>query len=83
MGGSRKTAVVAMRSCKELRRFLGMCNYMRRFIPGYAALLQPLTSEVNVMPTNWTRATGFDRMKTVVADQLFLAHLDYSKAIFN
>lgn len=30
-----------------------MANYMRRFIPGYAMLAQPLFSHVNTLPANW------------------------------
>lgn len=50
-------AVSFTRSCKELRRFLDMANYMRRFIPGYATLAKLLFSEVNIIPANWPRGT--------------------------
>lgn len=30
-------------SLRQLRRFLGLINYYRRFIPGYATILTPLT----------------------------------------
>ena len=32
---------------KELRRVLGVTNYMRRFIPNYALIVAPLTALVN------------------------------------
>ena len=64
---------------------LGDVELYEEIIPGYSALSQPLTSEVNTLPANWPRAAmeaAFEKMKTAVADQLSLAHLDYSKAIF-
>ena len=31
-------------SLRQLRRFLGLVNYYRRFIPGYSRILTPLTN---------------------------------------
>jgi len=87
MGADRKAAVDAVpfpRSCKELRRFLGMANYMRRFIPGYAVLAKPLFSQVNLLPAKWpldVMRPAFAAMKDAIQSQLHLAHLDYAKAI--
>ena len=87
MGEDRKAAVAAMpfpRSCSELRRYLGMANYMRRFIPGYSALAQPLSSKVNTPPAKWPRdemRAAFEVMQEAVQVQLSLAHLDYAHAI--
>lgn len=44
MNDRRKEAVLAIpfpRTTRELRRFLGMYNYMRMFIPNYAVLSKP------------------------------------------
>jgi len=88
MGEDRKSAALAIpfpRSNTELRRYLGYCNYMRRFIPEYATLAQPLSSQVNQPPALWPReemVVAFDALQTAVGQQLSLAHLDYSLPIF-
>ena len=61
-----------------------MANYMRRFIPGYSTLAQPLSSKVNTPPAKWPLAemkAAFEVMQEAVQGQLGLAHLDYTKAI--
>lgn len=85
MGEERKAAVIAVpfpRTCFELRRFLGMCGYMRRFMPNYSTVAKPLTSQQNINPTKWpveTMQHAFQAVRTLVLEQLSLAHLDYSK----
>ena len=87
MSEGRKEAVMAVpfpRNTRELRRFLGMCNYMRMFIRQYSLLAKPLSSQVNIPATEWPRktmATAFEALKTAVAEQLSLAHLDYTVPI--
>ena len=39
---------------QELQRFLGFCNYYRRFIKGYSALAKPLTHLTGNTPWSWT-----------------------------
>jgi hypothetical protein len=84
MDDRRKGAVLAIpfpRTTRELRRFLGMCNYMRMFIPNYAVLSKPLSSMVNTPVMEWPRATmeqAFADVKGAVTEQLSLAHLDYT-----
>ena len=59
MGGhaSKKTAVVTEWSVpqivSELRSFLGLTNYVRRFIQAYANIVGPLNNDV---PYRWTSA---------------------------
>jgi hypothetical protein len=87
MGESRKAAVRAMpfpRSARELRRYLGCVNFMRRFIPRYSVLAQPLSSQVNVPVGAWPRKSmevAFEVLQQAVQDQLSLAHLDYTLPI--
>jgi hypothetical protein len=84
MDDRRKEAVLAIpfpRTTRELRRFLGMCNYMRMFIPAYAVLSKPLSAQVNTAVAGWPvkeMHEAFNRVKDAVAEQLSLAHLDYS-----
>jgi hypothetical protein len=83
----RIDAVLAIpfpRNARELRRFLGMTNYMRDYIPHYSTLAKPLTREINNPVTEWPRVdmeVAFNELKTAVSGQLSLAHLDYSVPI--
>lgn len=85
MGEERKAAVLAVpfpRTCFELRRFLGMCGYMRRFMPNYSMVAKPLTSQQNINPTKWPMEImqqAFQAVRDLVLEQLSLAHLDYAK----
>lgn len=48
----------------QLRSFLGLCNYFRRFIHGYSTLVAPLTSMTrSKVKFNWT-----DNCKCVFED---------------
>ena len=56
---------------KELQQFLGLLNFYRRFIPGAAKTLAPLTEELKGSPSGptklqWTAAmiVAFDTAKT-------------------
>jgi hypothetical protein len=72
------------RHARELRRFLGMMNYMRNFIPNYSSLAKPLSQEVNKPVAEWPRATmqeAFSDLKQAAARQLKLSHLDYDVPI--
>ena len=66
---------------RELRRFLGSTNFMRRFIPNYSILAAPL----NALTTGDRKAlksraalAAFDQLKQAVADQIGVHHLDYA-----
>jgi putative transposase len=72
------------RSARELRRFLGCVNYMRRHIPDLSTITRPLSAELNNPIAAWPMASmneAFTRTQAAVAAQLSLAHLDYSKPI--
>jgi hypothetical protein len=83
MGSDRVDAVTSMpfpRNARELRRFLGMTNYMRDYIPEYSLLAKPLSQEVNNPPGEWPKVEmgeAFEKLKRAVAAQLYLAHLNY------
>ena len=83
MADERRDAITSMpfpRNVRELRRFLGMTNYMRDYIPRYSLLAKPLTREVNNPPGSWPlvkMGEAFEELKRAVAAQLSLSHLDY------
>ena len=69
-------------SMKQLRRFLGLVNFYRRFVPNTAAILTPLTDALKDQPKRsnksieWTeeRAAAFDGMKDALANSTMLTH---------
>ena len=81
--------VVAMRSyetpttAKELRQYLGIINFYRRFVPRSAETLQPLydlIKELNALPKNtkisWNseQLQAFNKSKTDLTDTSYLAY---------
>ena len=51
------------RTVKALQRFLGMVNFYRRFLPGIAAVMQPLTDALAGAPRQlmWMEAMTYQR----------------------
>ena len=88
MSEKRKRALDAIRfpkSARELRRFLGITNYMRNFIPNYSMIAKPLTSQVNLPVAMWERdgmQSAFAALKKAVVEQASLAHIDFEVPIF-
>ncbi|CAI2729547.1 unnamed protein product [Schistosoma spindalis] len=69
-------------SIKELKAFLGLVNFYRRFIPHAAERLRPLTELLRGNPRklelNDTARTAFSEIKTALAEVTLLAHPDPS-----
>uniref|UniRef100_A0A3Q7I7Z1 Reverse transcriptase domain-containing protein n=1 Tax=Solanum lycopersicum TaxID=4081 RepID=A0A3Q7I7Z1_SOLLC len=66
----------------ELRSFLGLANYYRRFIFNYSAIAAPLTDLLKKdRAWNWSAAcqTAFERLKLAVTQEPVLALPDFSK----
>ncbi|BHF85615.1 hypothetical protein SprV_1002878400 [Sparganum proliferum] len=63
----------------QLRRFIGLINYYRRFIPHCAAILAPLTdllkSKVKPIELSPAAHTAFEEAKKALADATMLHHL--------
>jgi hypothetical protein len=63
---------------KQLQRFLGLINFYRRFLPGIAGTLQPLTDLLRGNPKTlvWSEdaATAFSAAKTALAAATSLVH---------
>jgi hypothetical protein len=64
---------------KQLRSFLGMMNYYRKFIPSLATILKPLTSLLQ-QNTRWcwsnASAKAFEEAKRLLTVSPVLAHYD-------
>ncbi|XP_025612030.1 uncharacterized mitochondrial protein AtMg00860-like [Arachis hypogaea] len=66
----------------ELRSFLGLANYYRRFIKGYSAKAVPLTDLLRKNHTwEWSKECQktFDELKAAITEGPILALPDYSK----
>lgn len=64
------------KTVKHIQRFLGMCNYFRRYVRNYAKLAKPLTMLLRKeQPFMWSEAQqkSFDALKTALAEEVTLA----------
>jgi hypothetical protein len=82
----RKTAVIATwpepLNKKELQSFLGLANWFRKFVQGYANMVRPLTSLTGNVPWVWDAACNdaFAAVKAALVSPPVLALPDFSKA---
>jgi len=70
------------KNVSELRSFLGLANYYRRFIQSYSAKAAPLTDLLkNKIPWNWDDRCeqAFEGLKKALTDEPVLALPDYGK----
>ncbi|UYV82714.1 SETMAR [Cordylochernes scorpioides] len=69
------------RSLKEVRSFLGLSSYYRRFIPNYAHVAQPSNDLLKKDSAfNWNREeqNAFEALKSTLISEPALGHFDYS-----
>lgn len=70
---------------KQLRAFLGLCNFYRRFIPGYSVHIQPLCSLLK-KEKEWKwgeeEIKAFEKVKELFIRTIQLHHPDVSKPYY-
>jgi hypothetical protein len=74
---------LAPRNSKQLRQFLGVCNFHSRFIIGYAEYASPLYSLLK-QGTKWNwdmeKQTAFLKLREKIANSIQLIHPNHDKA---
>ncbi|UYV79719.1 K02A2.6-like [Cordylochernes scorpioides] len=69
------------KSLKEIRSFLGLSSYYRRFIPNYAHIAQPLNALLkkdSVFSWNIEERHAFEALKSALIFEPVLGHFDHS-----
>jgi hypothetical protein len=73
------------KSVREVRSFLGLTNFYHGFIPHYSDICSPLTALTGKnVPFEWTSECqrAFDRLKTLLRNDVFLAAFDWDQPVF-
>lgn len=70
---------------KQIRAFLGLCNFYRRFIPGYSFHTQPLCDLLK-KNRRWqwetTEQDAFEKVKSLFIETIQLQHPDFNKPYY-
>ena len=70
------------KSVKEVRGFLGLANYYRRFVKDFAKIAAPLNSLLSKDTRfSWTEQcqVAFDKLKKALCESPILAYPDFAK----
>jgi len=71
-------------SLKEIQQFVGLANYYRKFIRGFAKILRPVTDLLRKHTFSWgdEQQNAFDQLKTTLTTAPVLAHPSSEKEFF-
>jgi len=74
-------ALTEPRDKREVRQFLGFCNFYRRFIPGFAKVAKPLTELTRKKEWKWKdeEKDAFNKLKNKMINSPILAIPDSKK----
>ena len=74
--------VAAPKTVRQVRGFIGMCSYYRRFIPNFSSIAEPLIN----LTRKWAKfkwddtcQNAFEKLKGCLADMVILAYPDPNK----
>ena len=77
-------AMAAPNSTTDIKRFLGMCNYLSCFIPKLSQTSEPLRCLTeNNIDFRWgtSEQTAFDKVKELISEDQLLAFYDVTKPV--
>lgn len=70
---------------KKLQKFLGMCNYYRRFIRAYSDITRPLNQKTSIKKQyNFDQQCreAFNKLKQILANDVTLKIVDYNQRFY-
>lgn len=69
-------------SVDQVRRFLGLSSYYRRFVPRFAAIAEPLIALTRKeVKFDWSRecSQAFNQLRRILTSEPVLCHVDFNK----
>ena len=66
---------------REIKQYLGLCCYYRRFIPNFSKIAKPLTKLLRNAPFEWNQKTeeAFVILKELLTTEPLLQYHDFTK----
>ena len=70
------------KTCRELKRFIGVCNWYRPFVPHFGEIVKPLTEGMSKLTLKWTPECekAFNTIKECFISSRVLAYPDYKSS---
>jgi len=69
------------KTTRELKGFLGLAGYYRRFVPNFSKVAKPLTELLKNVPYDWNEKAeaAFVTLKTLLTTEALLQYLDFTR----